>query len=141
MEIASSINGVEICVAGGTVDVQPLLVDGLRFCIRRDIAPGYRLQSVELVTALAPHHWPSRHVTGNAVDLIGLNGLGFEPRFRSDAGFRAIVQAIQLAFEHFPAHRENFGPIFKSKLGHEYPIEGHNDHLHLSVNGPHRPPR
>ncbi len=47
---------------------------------------------------------------------------------------KAIVDAMQTEFETYLHRRENFGPLFKKKLGIDHPVPGHNDHIHFSVN-------
>ena len=46
---------------------------------------------------------------------------------------KAIVDSIQTTFESYSHRRENFGPLFKRKLGKDHPVKGHQDHIHLSV--------
>jgi hypothetical protein len=49
-------------------------------------------------------------------------------------GMKALVDAIQDTFESYTGRRENFGPHMKKKLGSNWSVAGHNDHIHLSVN-------
>jgi hypothetical protein len=54
--------------------------------------------------------------------------------YPGDPAVKAIVDAIQTVFESYSHRRENFGPHFKHKLGMPFPVGGHQDHIHLSVN-------
>lgn len=116
--------------------VAPRIVQALQYVIRADIAPGHRLSRIYISSANDQHRLPSRHVQGEgkAVDISRVNGLKMATHHGSDAGVRAIVAAIQTAFEGYPYRRENFGPAFKEKLGEGYQVPGHLDHIHLSVN-------
>jgi hypothetical protein len=69
-----------------------------------------------------------------AVDISRVNGMKIDLAYSSDPFIAYIVNAIQNNFETFEHRRENFGPLFKKKLGVSYPVEGHKDHIHLSVN-------
>jgi hypothetical protein len=51
-----------------------------------------------------------------------------------DAAIKAIVDAIQTAFDTYSKRRENFGPHFKHEHGKPFTVGGHKDHIHLSVN-------
>lgn len=71
---------------------------------------------------------------GKAVDISRINGMKMAVFYTTNASVKAIVDAIQTAFETYPYRRENFGPFFKKKLGAPMSIAGHLDHIHLSVN-------
>ena len=47
---------------------------------------------------------------------------------------KPIVDAIQDEFETYSNRRENYGPHFKKKLGQNWTVSGHDDHVHVSVN-------
>lgn len=46
-----------------------------------------------------------------------------------------LVVTQQNAFENVPNRRENFGPAFERKWGQPWPVGGHDNHLHFSVDG------
>jgi hypothetical protein len=69
-----------------------------------------------------------------AVDISRINGTKMALGYPQGGSIKAIVDAIQDAFEGFTSRRENYGPHLKKKLGQNWTISGHNDHIHLSVN-------
>ena len=79
---------------------------------------------------------PSRHVqgSGKAIDISRINGLKMSLHYKTNEAVQEITNAIQREFETFSHKRENFGPLFKKKLGKPHPVSGHGDHIHLSVN-------
>ena len=54
--------------------------------------------------------------------------------YSSNTIVKGIVDAMQTEFENYAHRRENFGPLFKKKLGKNYTVSGHSDHIHFSVN-------
>jgi hypothetical protein len=134
--IPSNINGVTVNFAPAVnKNVQQLVIDALRHCIKPNIAPGHQLDSVFVSSARRQNPNDSRHNTGRAVDISRINGVRMDGGFDSNTHVNAIVKAIQRTFESFPARRENFGPAMKKKLGEPFQVAGHKDHVHLSVNG------
>ena len=134
-QIPAIINGVTIEFADSVAnDVDQSVVDALKHCVRIDIAPGQILARIYISSAADSHTMPSRHAQKKAVDISRINGTKIVIGYPSNAALKAIVDAIQKAFETFPKRRENFGPHLKQKLGHPFAISGHNDHIHLSVN-------
>ncbi len=79
------------------------------------------------------HTLPSRHMQQKAVDISRINGTKMSVGYPSMSSVKKIVDAIQDTFEGFDGRRENFGPHLKKKLGEDYTILGHNDHIHISV--------
>jgi hypothetical protein len=71
---------------------------------------------------------------GKAVDISRINGQKMILAYPGDASVKAIVDAIQTELESYAHRRENFGPAMKKKLGADYAIGGHADHIHFSVN-------
>jgi hypothetical protein len=69
-----------------------------------------------------------------AVDISRINGIKIVIGYPNDPEVKAIVDAIQIAFETFSDRRENFGPYAKTKLGKPWSVSGHDDHIHLSIN-------
>lgn len=134
--IPSNINGVNVNFASAVNNnVQPLVVDALRHCIKPDVAAGHQLDSIFISSARRQNPNSSRHNTGRAVDISRINGVRMDGGFNSNPHVKAIVTAIQQTFESFPERRENFGPAMKKKLGQPFQVSGHKDHVHLSVNG------
>jgi hypothetical protein len=134
-QIPTLINGVTVQFGVSVVNnVDQRLIDGLRQCIKRQIAEGYVLTSIFVSSAFDSHHMPSRHMQHKAVDVSRINGTKIAIGYPLGGAVKAIVDAIQDAFEGCSQKRENFGPHFKKKLGHPYNVAGHHDHVHLSVN-------
>jgi len=133
--IPSVINGVTVEFGAGVVnDVVQSVVDGLAHCIKPSIAPGHPLVKIFVSSAFDSHTMPSRHMQHKAVDVSRINGTKIVIGYPNGGSLKAIVDAIQAAFESFGNKRENFGPHLKKKLGQEHPVDGHDDHIHLSVN-------
>lgn len=134
-DIPASISQVTVEFASSVKrDVTETMIQGLKHCIRTDIAPDQELTKIFIMSARDKHTSPSRHVTGQAVDISRINGKKISIHYETDESVRAIVDAIQDEFESFGQRRENFGPHIKRKNGNEFPIAGHADHIHLSVN-------
>lgn len=134
--IPSNINGVTVNFASAVNNnVQQLVIDALRHCIKPNIAQGHQLDSIFVSSARRQSSGTSRHNTGRAVDISRINGVRMDGGFNSNPHVKAIVTAIQKTFETFPERRENFGPALKKKLGQPFQIDGHKDHIHFSVNG------
>lgn len=134
-QIPSTINGVSVQFGVGVGnDVDQRVIDGLKHCIKPQIAAGHTLTSIYISSAYDSHQMPSRHMQHKAVDLSRINGTKIVIGYPQGGSLKAIVDAIQDAFEGYPHRRENFGPHLKKKLGQNWPVGGHNDHIHLSVN-------
>lgn len=135
-EIPSSINGVQVEFADTVVnDVDDSLVSAMKQCITSSVATGHTLSKIYVSSASDSHPDPnSRHSQNKAVDISRINGTKIALGYPSDATVTAIVKAIQEGFESYPSRRENFGPYLKKKLGQDWTVSGHNDHIHLSVN-------
>lgn len=134
-QIPTSINGVAV-EFGSTVgnNVVQSMIEALSFCIMRDIASGYQLSKIYISSAYDSHEPPSRHMQHKAVDISRINGTKIALGYQEGGSVKAIVDAIQEKFEEFHGRRENFGPHFKKRLGKIYTVNGHADHIHLSVN-------
>ena len=135
--IGNTINGVSVKFAPAVNrDVDSRMIEGLRRVIQTDIADQHELREIYISSANDQHELPSRHVQGGgkAVDISRINGMRMSVSYMSDKSVKAIVDAIQTAFETYPYRRENFGPLFKKKLGMPMQVNGHRDHIHLSVN-------
>ncbi len=134
--IPSTINGVTVNFAPAVnKNVQQLVIDALNHCISPNVASGHQLDAIFVSSARRQNPNNSRHNTGRAVDISRINGVKIVVGFTSNAHVKAIVKAIQQKFESFPDRRENFGPALKKKLGADFSVPGHKDHIHLSVNG------
>ena len=133
--IPSSINGVVVEFASSVNrEVDEHLLNGLRHCIKPDIAPGYKLRVIYISSASDSHAMPSRHAQSKAVDISRINGKKMAIAYGGTAEVTAITSAIQSSFETYEHRRENFGPSVKRKLGGSSSVGGHSDHIHLSVN-------
>jgi len=137
--IPNSINGVTIEFAPGVNnDAIQMLIDGLSHAISPSIATGHVLSRIWISSVRDSHVFPSRHVTGNALDISRINGKKIGEFYVTDREVKAIVDALQNRYEtYLPHRRENFGPTIKLKLGQPSDPGGHSDHVHLSVSGPH----
>lgn len=114
-------------------DVVQSMIDGLKHCIKIDIATGHVLNKIYISSAKDSHSSPSRHVIGKAVDISRINGKKMSVHYNTDATVKAIVNAIQDTFESYSGRRENFGPHLKKKSGNPWTVSGHGDHIHFSV--------
>jgi hypothetical protein len=134
-QIPTTINGVavEFDTSVGN-DVDQSVIEGLKHCVKPAIAAGHTLQRIFVSSAFDSHTAPSRHVQHKAVDISRINGTKIVIGYPGDPDIKAIVDAIQTAFESYSRRRENFGPHFKHKLGKPFTVGGHKDHIHLSVN-------
>lgn len=115
--------------------VDPNLLGFLMQTVRPNIVDGPTLTSVYISSLKDQHNLPSRHMQGlgKAVDISRINGMRMLTHYPGDPAVKLITDALQLAFEQWQGRRENFGPLFKRKHGNNYPVAGHADHIHLSV--------
>lgn len=133
--IPASINGVTVEFRSiVNRDVDQSVIDGLKHCIKPQIAAGHLLTKIYIYSASDSHSLPSRHAQNKAVDISRINGTKIQIGYPQGGAIKAIVDAIQNTFEHYGNKRENFGPHFKKKSGQPWSIAGHDDHIHLSVN-------
>lgn len=135
--IPNSINGVAVEFSPNVnKNVNQRVVDALTAVVKSNIAPGHVLTKIYISSANDQHMVPSRHVIngGSAVDISRINGMKIVLAYPSNASVKAIVDAMQTQFENYSHRRENFGPYMKKKLGNNYAVSGHNDHIHFSVN-------
>lgn len=134
-DILSSINSISVEFAS-TVgkEVKQTMIDGLKHCIKGDVADGHTLNKIYISSANDSHTSPSRHCVGKAVDISRINGTKISVGYTPNSDVKAIVDAIQDTFESYGQCRENFGPNLKNKLGNAWSVTGHSDHIHLSVN-------
>lgn len=135
--IPGSINGVSIDFAS-TVNknVDQKIIDALNHILSANVATGYTLTKIYISSANDSHTFPSRHVQGNgkAIDISRINGMKMSVHYSSNNTVKNVTNSLQNKFESFAHRRENFGPLFKKKLGSSYSVSGHNDHIHFSVN-------
>jgi hypothetical protein len=103
--------------------------------IRPNIVDGPTLSSIYISSLKDQHNLPSRHMqgAGKAVDISRINGMRMSAYYPGDPAVKQITDALQLAFENWTGRRENFGPLLKKKHGKNYPVSGHTDHIHFSV--------
>ena len=133
--VPALINGVIVEFGPSVVnDVDHRLVDALSQCVKSSIAPGHTLSRVFVSSLFDSHQLPSRHMQHKAVDISRINGMKVVLGYPQGGDVKAIVDAIQDAFESYAHRRENFGPHMKKKLGQPFTVSGHDDHIHLSVN-------
>lgn len=134
--IPSLINNVHVNFGPGVINsIDPNLLKALFQVIRPGIAPGITLCSIYISSANDQHKSPSRHVQGKgkAVDISRINGLKMSEHYSCNLTVMNVTDAIQTQFEECAFRRENFGPLFHKKHGKTFPVKGHNDHIHLSV--------
>lgn len=143
-KIPNKINGVDVVFASNVNnDVTPRMVAALSAVIRPDIAEGRVLHTIYVSSARRKQPTASNHPYGRAVDVSRINGLRVDPGYTNDPTVRAIVKAIQLAFESAPHRRENYGPSVLRKSGALIKTTNpaaykrlepmHRNHIHLSV--------
>ena len=136
-QLPVSINGVKIEFSQSVNKaVDQKITNALKHCIKPNIAKNYTLTKIYISSANDSHKMPSRHVqgSGKAIDISRINGLKMSLHYKTNEAVQEITNAIQREFETFSHKRENFGPLFKKKLGKPHPVSGHGDHIHLSVN-------
>lgn len=134
-QISTNINGVTVKFAKSVVNnVDKRMIDGINHCIKPNIANGYALTEIYISSAYDSHKMPSRHMQHKAVDISRINGMKIVLGYPLGGSITAIVDAIQASFEGYVYCRENFGPHIKKKIGLDWAVPGHNDHIHLSVN-------
>lgn len=117
--IGNEINGVRIKFAPAVNwEVDPRMIQGLRRAIQTDIADEHVLNEIFIASANDQHELPSRHVQGGgkAIDISRINGMKMSVYYASSKSVKAIVDAIQAAFEGYPHRRENFGPSFLNPI-------------------------
>ncbi|HEU4537777.1 MAG TPA: hypothetical protein VFS00_26835 [Polyangiaceae bacterium] len=132
--IPTTINGVNVEFGEGTVnDVSPALISALHHCITTNVAAGHVLTRIYVSSAYDSHSLPSRHMQKKAVDISRINGVKIAVAYPQGGAVTSIVNAIQARFESFAGRRENFGPSMKKKSGQAWSVDGHDDHIHLSV--------
>lgn len=135
--IPGNINGVLIEFSPNVnKNVDQKIVDALKHVLSTNVVPGHVLTKVYISSANDQHTSPSRHVqgAGKAVDISRINGMKMSGFYPTNPSVKAITGALQNTFESYPHRRENFGPLFKKKLGNAHPVTGHGDHIHFSVN-------
>jgi len=135
--IPGNINGVLVEFSPNVnKSVDQKIIDALKHVLSTNVASGHVLAKVYISSANDQHTIPSRHVqgAGKAVDISRINDMKMSVFYPSNATVKAITDALQNKFESYPNRRENFGPLFKKKLGNAYAVAGHGDHIHFSVN-------
>jgi hypothetical protein len=133
-KIPETINGVTIEFASGVnKDVEKSMLDGLTHCIRKNVSKDHTLLSLYIASASDSHIFPSRHSMKKAVDISRINGTKIVLGYPGNKSLKSIVDAIQTSFESYSGRRENFGPLLKRKKGKPFTVQGHNDHIHFSV--------
>lgn len=80
-------------------------------------------------TSNGTHGTYSNHYKNRAVDISRVNNSPIISIQDSD-----LVRILQESFDNYSDIRENFGPAFHHKLGQNYNVGGHSDHLHISTN-------
>ena len=137
VDIPPSINGVSVHFADGVdKSVTNTLLSAMKHSIQNNY-DGHDLETIWISSAKDSHNCPSRHVSGNGVDISRINGLKIGLHYETDSSVKRIVDGLQNRYETAPSRRENYGPSIKKKEGVDNPVSGHSDHFHWSVNGDH----
>jgi hypothetical protein len=132
--IPAKINGVIIEFDGKAInEVEQRLVDVLAWLVSPGVPYKYLLSKMYVYSVKDRHEWPSRHTQQKAVDISRINGIRIADGYGRDPAVTDIVQRLQEEFEKLPGRRENFGPHLQLKHGKPYPVKGHHDHIHFSV--------
>lgn len=134
--VDTTINSVQVTFNSGVNnDVKDKMVEGLKHCIKKDVAAGQTLLSINISSMKDSHEGKvSNHNIGTAVDINQINGTRIAIGYPQNGEVTAIVKAIQETFETYSDRHENFGPYLKKKDGNDHSISGHGDHIHLNVN-------
>lgn len=135
--IPGNINGVLIEFSPKVnKNVDQKIIDALKHTLSVNVASGHSLTKVYVSSANDQHALPSRHVqgAGKAVDISRINGMKMSVFYPSNPTVKAITDALQNKLESYAYKRENFGPLFRKKLGKSSNVSGHGDHIHFSVN-------
>ena len=101
--------------------------DTINTALLQDIETAAKAAGVkiDITTAISGHkHTPSRHPSGNAVDIAMINGKAVSPSNRADAD--KFVQA--LVSMGYTLNQEKSNPKAVLTFG----FEGHDDHVHVS---------
>ena len=133
--IPDKINGVDLEFASDVDrDISDNLLDALKSAISNEIN-GYELKTLWISSAKDHHQCPSRHVSGNAVDVSRVNGMKLGVHYPNDSVVKNIVDGLQERYESSPKRRENFGPHFKKKEGVDKEVPGHEavSYTHLTL--------
>ena len=137
VSIPNEINGVAIEFAGSVNrQVTRKMLAAMNQSISSNIN-GNTVEKLWVSSAKDSHNCPSRHVSGNGVDISRVNGKYISVHYRTDETVRGIVDGLQNKFESADHRRENYGPTIKKKEGVDRSVPGHADHFHWSVNGDH----
>ncbi len=103
------------------------LVEALK-CASKD----YDISSIYIsATTNGKHSETSNHTKALAIDLSRINGVKMANMNEEKL---KIVEKIQECLEDYSGIRENFGPKMKKKLGKDYDVSDHSDHIHFSIN-------
>lgn len=114
------------------------LVESIRQALNQansNLGPTRKITSIYIMATTNGSHSPnSNHTKGTAVDISRINGVKI-----ANLGPNDQVQALQNGFDGYNGIRENFGPHFKHKtypdgsVNLNFPVGGHGDHIHVSV--------
>lgn len=140
-------NGDEIIIDFGTTsdnqnanqEVSPNLISALKQALQNannNLNTDEKIESIYIMATSNGGHGPdSNHSKGTALDISRINGVKM-----AISGVTNQITELQIAFDNFAFIRENFGPYFKHKFyisngtwNYNYPVPGHNDHIHVSV--------
>jgi hypothetical protein len=121
-------NGI---IVSANQPVATRLVDALKAALNL-ASSSVTIHQLYIKATTNGRHGPnSNHPRQIAVDISKINGsyvLALGPN-------NQLVVALQNAFENVPNRRENFGPAFERKWGQHWPVGGHDNYLHFSVDG------
>lgn len=119
-------------------EVAELLIDGLKFALEdanTHLSDSEKISSINIYATTNGNHTGPNHYNGTAIDINRINGVRM-----AQSGVTNQIIELQKAFDNFQYIRENFGPHFNHKYyissntwNYNYPVGGHNDHIHISV--------
>ena len=133
-KIGSTVSTVSVeYAAGADNEVEQALVNLVQAVVKAGVAPGHALSKIYVSATTNGTHQSPRHASGQAIDISRINGKQMSGNYTSDAGVKAIVDALQAEADKQAGIRENFGPSFKHKHKTNWTVSGHNDHIHWSV--------
>jgi|GEM_PF-811651 len=141
-------NGNEIIINFGTTssdnqnanqEISTILISALKQALQaanNNLNQNEKIESIYIMATSNGTHGPgSNHGNGTALDISRINGVKM-----AVSGVTNQISELQIAFDNYIYIRENFGPYFKHKFyssngtwNYNYPVAGHNDHIHVSV--------
>lgn len=130
--LPSTINGIRLEFSDKVNrNVDRKMIEALHQLVRPEIAFGY---TFERLYVSSTDDGGRERGASKAVEFSSIDGMEIEHYYPVNSRIRAIVDAMQLAFESYPFRRENIGPAFRKLPGERKAVTGHGEYIHLAVN-------